>query len=379
MNRFSPDSLNIKTEGLKQVRLRVIDVPQKMVFKSAIGIRKSRKALIVELESTTGNIGYGECSCRPDPYYSHEFVDGAVLVLKEFIVPKLRQQATYSDLLNIHSHIRGWNFTKAAIEFAYNDLVRIETGKDLISHFYDTGIEKVPVGISLGIFTSAEELAEKANAALEEGYQRVKFKISPDYASEEILSALRDLSEFNVSLDANGSFSYDDFDRLEKFAELGYIIEQPFGPGAEYLHKKYKDQKRTPMLICLDEEVESYGNLLSYDLKIDQVNIKPGRIGGLFESLRMIDYCQEAGLDAWIGGMFETGIGRAQNLRIAALLANAKAHDLSPSSRYFERDVLKEPIVMDNGFIAKTSFENVEVDIDTLEELTQEINIIDIL
>ena len=68
--------------------------------------------------------------------------------------------------------------------------------------------------------------------------------------------------------------------------------------------------------------------------------------------------------------MFETGIGRAQNLQLAALLPNAKAHDLSPSSRYFSRDVLVQPVTMENGFIAADNFMNIEIDEEALRSMT---------
>lgn len=84
----------------------------------------------------------------------------------------------------------------------------------------------------------------------------------------------------------------------------------------------------------------------------------------------MIEYCIQNAIPAWIGGMFETGIGRAQNLQIASFLQRAKAHDQSPSSRYFTQDVLVKPIEMDGGFIDSSYFFNPEIDEKALQELT---------
>ena len=69
--------------------------------------------------------------------------------------------------------------------------------------------------------------------------------------------------------------------------------------------------------------------------------------------------------------MFETGIGRTQNLQLAALLPEAKAHDLSPSSRYFKRDVLQEPVTMQDGWVSASAFANPQVDERALQELQQ--------
>jgi hypothetical protein len=70
--------------------------------------------------------------------------------------------------------------------------------------------------------------------------------------------------------------------------------------------------------------------------------------------------------------MFETGVGRFSNLRIAARVRSAVAHDLSPSSRYFPRDVVAHPIDMDGeGLISLDNEHPVEIDEAALEEFTR--------
>ena len=90
----------------------------------------------------------------------------------------------------------------------------------------------------------------------------------------------------------------------------------------------------------------------------------------LFIFFYMIEYCLQNSIPAWIGGMFETGIGRAQNLQIASFLLNAKAHDQSPSSRYFTKDILVNTIEMENGFIHASYFLNPQIDENAFQELT---------
>ena len=140
--------------SIKRLELVLLDLPQKMVFQSGIGIRKSRKALIVKWIDKDGTVGYGECSCRPDPYYSDEFIDASFLLIEYFIVPYLASCKTYQDLLNLLEKIRGWPFTKAAVEFALHDLLYRKTGKMLFDYWERERLEKIPVGISLGIQNS---------------------------------------------------------------------------------------------------------------------------------------------------------------------------------------------------------------------------------
>jgi O-succinylbenzoate synthase len=371
MNNASINQFIQTSISLKNLELIVIDVPQKEAFTSAIGTRESRKALIIKWTNLNDVVGWGECSCRPDPFYSHEFVHGSVEIIKEFIFPLLIECNTYADVLNAMDKVRGWHFTKAAIEFAMNDVIRRETGTGIIESSEIAPLQMVPVGISMGLFESVSRLKEKIAEISDDNYQRLKFKISKGYNNPEILNYISELEYTNISFDANGSFTPVSFPLLDRFARMGHIIEQPFPPTDNYLHKEYLSSF-TPFQVFLDEDIESYGNLLNLAGIMDEVNIKPGRVGGLYNSLRMIDFCDENNLDAWIGGMFETGIGRAQNLQLAALLHDAKAHDLSPSSRYYAKDIIDNPVTMKNGFIDKSYFSNIEVDENALYEMTIE-------
>ena len=104
--------------SFKAIHLIQLNLPQRNTFKSGIGIRKSREALVIVWEDQNGTKGYGECSCRPDPYYSDEFTEGAMALVNKFIIPFLKKNQTFGDLFHLLNKIRGWNFTKAAVEAA---------------------------------------------------------------------------------------------------------------------------------------------------------------------------------------------------------------------------------------------------------------------
>lgn len=354
---------------LSKLELVVIDLPQVKPFYSAIGVRHSRKALIVKWHTAQGIVGYGECSCRPDPFYSHEFVDGAISVIGSYIFPLLKDMSTYGDVLKGLSKVRGWNFTKAAVEMAMNDAIRRSSGAGILDVWERERLQKVPVGISMGLFADEAAMKKSIEEATQEGYQRLKFKMSPGYAHPFVFRTIDECKHPNISFDANGSFGGNDFEKLSLFGHFGYIIEQPFAPGSYYLKEEYEFDN-PKLKVCLDEEVETLGQLIEYKDQIEELNIKPGRVGGLFNTIEMIGYCQQNSITAWIGGMFETGIGRAQNLQIASFLVGAKAHDQSPSNRYFTKDVLQTPIEMQYGFIDDAYFMNPQIDEVAFQELT---------
>lgn len=369
------DSLNSILEQpiqLSAIELCVLDLPQKTTFKSAIGVRTSREALIIKLYDDEGNVGYGECSCRPDPYYSHEFLDGSIQLIEKFIAPSLGSCRNYNQLVEMLGKIRGWNFTKAAVEFAFNDLLTTKTGTGLLEAWDRDQLKEVPVGISLGIYDDYESMLLAVTNAKKEGYKRLKFKISPTINAQYFIKLRAQIDEEYVCFDANGTFTEKDLDQLAPFVEFGNIIEQPFGPGRLDVFATAKS--RFPnLIVCPDEEISNMGQLITAQNAgyLDQLNIKPGRVGGLLNAIEMIEYCLLHSIDAWIGGMFETGIGRSLNVQIASFLQNAEAHDQSPSTRYFEKDVLVEPIEMDDqGFIDISQAKNRAINAEVFDSLT---------
>jgi O-succinylbenzoate synthase len=78
------------------------------------------------------------------------------------------------------------------------------------------------------------------------------------------------------------------------------------------------------------------------------VNVKPGRVGGYLEARRVHDVCAAHGVPVWMGGMLETGLGRAGNVAMAALPNFTLPGDTSASRRYYAQDIT-EPFVMENG------------------------------
>ena len=79
------------------------------------------------------------------------------------------------------------------------------------------------------------------------------------------------------------------------------------------------------------------------------INIKPGRVGGFAPSIAIHDFCEQHGIPVWCGGMLESGVGRAYNVALASLPNFTKPGDVSPSARYWERDIVTPEWTMDAG------------------------------
>lgn len=365
--------------SLQKIELHTLDLPQKNHFVSGIGERKSRRTLIVKWYDTAGRIGYGECSCRPDPYYSAEYLDGAILMIQKFVLPQLKQEQTFGDILHILKKIRGWNFTKAAVEAAAFQIAKQQCDYDLSQDITTKPIDHVPVGISLGIYDDKAEFYDVVQAAIEEGYQRLKFKISPtaNTTNFDHINPLLFDNNIYTGFDANGSFFMEHLDELGYFVNTyKTIIEQPLPPSRFDVYLAAKE-RYADLRICADEEVKNIGDLIKLHQlgAIDELNLKVGRVGGISASVEILNYCQQHDLSCWIGGMFETGIGRLLNLEFASYLPQAKAHDLSPSARYFHEDIISPEVTMNKGFIDKKAmFDTCAIQTDIMQKYTVAIN-----
>src|SRR5205085_11824371 len=138
-------------------------------------------------------------------------------------------------------------------------------------------------------------------------------------------------------------------------------------------HAKLQKEIRTPM--CLDESIHSAEDARKA-IEIGAcriINIKLGRVGGHNGARAVHDVCRNQGVPVWCGGMLESGIGRAHNVALASLPNFTLPGDLSPSARYWERDIVTPEWTMDGDgmvHVPRTPGMGVAVDMDRVENLT---------
>jgi O-succinylbenzoate synthase len=69
-------------------------------------------------------------------------------------------------------------------------------------------------------------------------------------------------------------------------------------------------------------------------------------VGGFAASKQIHDMALAADIPVWCGGMLETGIGRAANVALASLPNFVLPGDISANARYFVRDIVSNPFVL---------------------------------
>jgi len=233
---------------------------------------------------------------------------------------------------------------KAAVEMAAWDLYARQEGRPLAAVLGGTRA-RVASGVSIGIQDSLEQLVDRVGAELAEGYQRVKIKVKPGWDLEAAAAVRERFDSVPLMVDANAAYGPGDAEHLAGFDAFGLMmIEQPLDEDDIRGHAALQRRLSTP--VCLDESIQSVR--LGRDA-IDAgacriINIKPGRLGGFAESIRLHDLCASRGVPVWHGGMLESGIGRAHNLHLSSLANFSLPGDVAASRRYYEPDLIDPPI-----------------------------------
>jgi O-succinylbenzoate synthase len=268
-------------------------------------------------------------------------------------------------LLPALAAIRGHNMAKAAVEMAAWDLYAREQGAPLASVLGGTRT-RIESGVSIGIQDTLEELAGKIGTELAAGYRRIKIKVKPGWDVEAVRMVRSRFGPIPLMADANAAYRLEDADHLAAFDEFGLMmIEQPLAYDDLHDHARLQARLSTP--ICLDESIhDAKTGAVAIEARACRIiNIKPGRIGGHAESIRLHDVCARAGVPVWHGGMLESGIGRAHNIHLASLPNFSLPGDIAASKRYYEPDLIDPPVeVAADGTIAVPTGHGIGVQID---------------
>lgn len=362
---------------LVRLTLREVALGLREPFAISSGTVSRRRILLVELEGARGRTAWSECVAEEEPNYSPETIDTAWLAITRWVAPRVLGRRL--DPVDVHGRLehdfRGHNMAKAAVEMGLWALEAEQRGEPLARVLGGTRTE-IATGISLGLQRDPAALVERARAAASAGYRRIKIKIAPG-RDVAFVRAVREALGPGAALmaDANNAYGLGDLPVLRELDGLGLtMIEQPLAWDDLVRHADLQRRLRTP--ICLDESITSVERAEDMvTLGAGRiVNVKPGRVGGFTASIAIHDLCARHGIPVWCGGMLESGIGRAHNVALASLPNFTLPGDVSPSARYWERDIVTPEWTMSAEGMVEVPLDRpglgVEVDLARIEGLT---------
>lgn len=359
---------------IRSAELREIHLKLKERFEISTGGWDLRRILLLRMESEEGE-AWSECVAAEAPNYSYETPETAWHILTDHVLPQVvgREARSPGEIMEPLSWIRGHPMALATVEMGAWALEAVGRGvslKQLLGGVRDA----VPVGVSVGLQGTDDDLLRQVEDRLEAGYRKIKLKIKPGRDVEMVRKVRERFPEVPLMADANSSYTLDDGSRLEALDGLDLMmIEQPLAYDDLREHALLQARLKTP--ICLDESIVSPGDArLALELEAGRIiNIKPGRVGGFASSRQIHDLCEAQGVPVWCGGMLESGVGRAFNLALASLPNFTLPGDISESRRYWEEDIVHPEFVMSQGMMPVPDGKGigVEVRVDRVEELTR--------
>ncbi|MET7303617.1 o-succinylbenzoate synthase [Embleya sp. NPDC005575] len=353
------------------IELRRIAMPLRAPFRTSFGVETARDILLLRVVTPEAE-GWGECVAMSDPLYNSEYVDGAVDVLKRFLIPALPERVDALTVKRTLKPFKGHKMAKAALETGVLD-AQLRTAGQSFGSFLGASRDRVPCGVSVGIMDSIPELLDLVGQFVDEGYVRIKLKIEPNWDVAPV-RAVRERfgDDLLLQVDANAAYTLADARQLAKLDAFDLLlIEQPLADDDLVQHAQLAKQMKTP--ICLDESIESVEDAAAAITlgSASIINIKPGRVGGYLEAKAIHDLCVAHGVPVWCGGMLETGLGRAANVALAALPGFILPGDTSASRRYYATDITA-PFELADGHLDVPTGPGLGIDpiVDILDSVT---------
>lgn len=295
----------------------ILTVHTTVPFVIARGGASDHRLVKVVLRDSDGEFGWGEAS--PNRFYGEtpETAIGALERLKP-IVEACEPFHLESLETEMNAALRNNGSVKSAISAAAHDLVGKRLGIPLWQ-MWGLDPAKAPLSsFTIAIAPDTKELVRRVKAADE--YPVLKVKLGSD-RDEEIIHTVRDAAPDKViRVDANAAWTPKRaLMMIELLESLGVeYVEQPV--AATDLEGLAFVREHSPLPIIADESCVVASDVARLAGKVDGINIKLSKCGGLREALRMIATARAHGLLVMAGCMIETSLAITTAAHLAPLL-----------------------------------------------------------
>ncbi|HEV3268714.1 MAG TPA: enolase C-terminal domain-like protein [Acidimicrobiales bacterium] len=276
-----------------------------------------RSRLFLRLEHD-GVAGYGEVAPQPfelnnDPGFD-DVLDETRVALERLadVVTRERSVPSWSRVARMGSSTPASNAAAALIEMAVLDReLRVAS----------RGVDEVwPPRFETPRQATFSLLDDDTEWRVNDDVARVRVKIAPGPLRERAIDRLAQLL-VPVLVDYNCSAS-DDEEVLRQVAQIRDVatisaVEQPYAVGNLADHARLARKIDVPL--SLDEGVRSLRDLkqiVAYGAG-QMICVKPARVGGLANARAMFARADELGLNAYLGGFFESPFARRVHSALA--------------------------------------------------------------
>ncbi len=314
---------------IRRVVLRPLRLTLEQPVVTAAGRIEERDGMLVSLETTGGQTGFGEST--PIAGFGMETFEESREALMA-LAPRLAGadlDELDSLLDEIDAAAPSAPSARSAVDAALHDAAARVSGRSVAALLAARAGRRPRAGVPVSaLLTGAtpralETCAVKAAAA---GFGTVKLKVAARSVGEDEarVRAVRTAvgSGIRIRIDANGGWKEEE--ALEALSRLARwkieLVEQPI--GAEDLAGLARFRSRSPIRIAADESAAGAAQAERVIAlgAADAICLKLGACGGLRSALRIAESAHRAGMDVFVTSALDGFVARAAALHLAAAL-----------------------------------------------------------
>lgn len=352
--------------------------------------------VLVRVETDDGAVGWGEAAALSDwgGDFGRQYGETQATVsyvVSNLLAPAIRGVDVWDDgelSRRIALAIRGHPYAKAAVDIALWDVRGQLAHQPVCNLLGGAARTRVALAHMLGLMPPAEA-AQEARLAASDGVRNFQVKLRGALDSDvQVLGAVRDAVGGDAVLRADVNQGYARLSCKQAIAAVRAIaaagadlVEQP----VEGIDAMAAVRAAVDVPIVADESCWTAADALEVGRgrAADAISVYVAKSGGLRSALQVAAIAAAYRLPCDVNGSLESGIGTLASLHLAATAdaitlpavisapAPAGTEPLRHAGRYYEDDVLAEPLRFEGGclIVPQAPGLGIRVDSDKVEAL----------
>jgi len=358
---------------ITDIRAYTISTPIDKPWKIAGIVMAEMTATIVEVETDSGLVGYGEALTRLGPSATRELITSILkpaLIGADPMEVDVLWERMFSTMKS-RGHWKGFMIEAiSGVDIALWDIMGKALNQPVSRLLGGRYHEKLEAYASSVMLMDRSEMAREAEDLVSRGFKKIKVKlglgVETDFGN---IKAIRKAvgPEIGIMLDANSGYTTEAALRLGAMLEPLNILwfEEPVPPYDLDGYAKLSEALRIPV-VGGESEFTRWGFkdlILRGKVSIIQPDI--ARCGGFTEDLKIAAIASAHGIPVAPHTGASGAVSIAASVQFAASISNLSIYEHMYTENPLREDILKEPVLeCRNGFVQVPSGPGLGIEID---------------